>query len=93
MLNCVTAALTHMYTALGRHNPMHDPYVKNFVVALVKSGTHTTRVKSRVIPVHILWNLLMTWPCNEVIDMARCYKLKDLVEVLQNIYQGIYNLG
>ena len=71
VLNCASAALTHLFTALGQDNPMHDPFVRNLITALVKSGTVAVRERSQVIPVQQLRDLFSKWPDNTSLDIKR----------------------
>jgi hypothetical protein len=64
ILNCSTAAMTCLYGAMNKHNPVHTMDISKLLTALVKSQTKIARVKSPVMPVVAFSNFFSQWPNN-----------------------------
>ena len=51
MINCILAAMAHIYKLLGKNDITNDIFVKQFAVGIVKSMTKNHRNKSNVMPI------------------------------------------
>jgi hypothetical protein len=69
-LKCASAAITYFFTAIGARNIMDDPDIQKLISALVKSGTHKPRCRSRVMPVEPFTKMFSSWEDSDRLSIA-----------------------
>ena len=58
------AALSHVYKCYGLFNLLNNYHIQKLVDALVKSGTQTPMLRSKVMPIEPFRKLFKKWPSN-----------------------------
>ena len=76
-LNCMLAALSHLFQALNITDTTHNIAVRNMFTALVKSGTQNVRKHSSVMPTQPFRDTFLAWPDNNLLDIKKL-RLKSL---------------
>jgi len=70
VLKCASAALSWLYKAFGLICPTQDVDIRQLVSALVKSGTQTSRTRSKVMPIEPFASLFRGWEANSDLPLA-----------------------
>ena len=86
MINCIMAALAHVYKILNIKDFTSDFFIRQFVLGIIKSSTNSHRTKSNVMPIEKFTNYFHKLDNNKIdikILRLKCITLLALVTMLR----------